>query len=338
MESTTANVDEESQPEVPSHRSETRPQPLQNYYDAVGWVGVLRDRLEELELERQETRVIRRPPSGPDGLPRLQQTESESHFRDEQGDLLRQIEEVQRQADMFEQQCNELGIEIKVKAPSSIVHSDLSLDPSETNLAEQAETPFKPLTVQRPRRITTKSKHLSSRRRKTKNPLKPQKAPFAEAGSFINRWVSKVWNQINASGQQSTEGTLASNGISMRSTASLPDYIRVNTLPLEWQKSSESEQERNAAIRQNQASIGMSAERTFTHKRAYHSDSSLLSRGAKHNQSSALRRTTIYEFSRSSISRLHPSQQNHRTNETRRPKQESTKPRYRSGILPFFGL
>ena len=320
-----------------SDAAEDVPDLLRQYYDAFGWVGVLQERLQELQVDqlqaKHSTDVLQRL----DSSSALPDSRSDEQFQKDQVDLERQLDEAQRRVDDFERQCTNNGIEMPVNLQSSGIEDEAGPGPRNGDNLNRFNALNRPRSAQKPRRSPSKKvKGSSARRRKATDLLTVHKSPITEAGSSINQWAQRVWHSTHSAGRRTSDGNLSSGRVSMRSTASLPEYVLVNTFLPEWRDSTESDRAQEAATRQKQASIGMSTIRTFTHKRAHHSDSSLLAHTRLPKLTSALRRATLQQLNGLAIARQKSSGRRNFDVESRRAKRANFKSTAKHALLSTF--
>lgn len=116
METSEAQDETDDEPEIPAL--------LQAFYDAAGWIGVLRERLEDLQCEHYERleKKRKRP-----NITSLNETRSDRQFKDQETDMQQQLRAAKEKTRSLLEECNNQGIDVPYSAPlSSNSHSSTS--------------------------------------------------------------------------------------------------------------------------------------------------------------------------------------------------------------------
>lgn len=146
---------------------------LQKYYDAAGWVGVLRERLGDLRYDQYQAREARRRETI---YPTLVETESEKGRQDAETTLQQQLHEARRKLGDAEQACIDSNINIEYRARRSIAESSTEQG---SNASSRALSPVRKIT----------SAWLDR---------------WGAVGSFVLRWKDSLWQQdYDATGDDS---------------------------------------------------------------------------------------------------------------------------------------
>ena len=264
-------------PQADSYHSEELPSTLREYYEAAGWVGVLRERLDDLRFTYYDSLEKRRldPTSATSSA--WFRTPSDQHFQQEEAEMITELQNAWLRAQELEQACKDRGIQIDYPLQSSLAPSNASailsddygpasvlpeihlpLLRGETNFSGQSRT-----------LVATQLSDVPRQKTKHKQTLLNFKA-----GSFVNKWALDTWNHIKNGFAQQLGHEESPSDIFTSSATSLPDYVMVDKHPLEGQEQSRDEV-------QTQNSLGILNRRKFGSRRMWHSDSSMLAESAE---------------------------------------------------------